>query len=144
MGSLILPDVNVLVSAFREDHVHHEAAKGYLKGLYEAGTVLMLSDVVLSGLVRVVTHPRIFTTPSDIEVVFAFVEDLKEFPGALRVLPGPDHWKIFTALCREAKVTGAMVTDAYLGALALEHGCVVATFDQDFKRFAGVRTVMPK
>ena len=32
-----------------------------------------------------------------------------------------------------------MVTDAYLAALAIEHGCEFVTTDSDFARFEGLR-----
>jgi len=38
-------------------------------------------------------------------------------------------------LCRQAGTGGKLVPDAYLAALAIEHGCEVITADRDFRRF---------
>lgn len=141
---MILPDVNVLVAAHRASHVHHSLAHGFLKKTHEERLLLALCDVTLSALVRLATHPRIFGRPSTPDEAFGFVGELRGFPGAVHVSPGPDHWKIFEELCRRSGATGGLVTDAYLAALAMEHGCVVATFDQDFARFPGVRMVRPQ
>lgn len=40
-------------------------------------------------------------------------------------------------------VTGNLVPDAQLAALAMEHGLVVQTADTDFARFPGVRWENP-
>ena len=53
--------------------------------------------------------------------------------------PGPRHWDIFERLCRAADATGNLVPDAYLAALAVEHGAELISADRDFARFAGVR-----
>lgn len=33
--------------------------------------------------------------------------------------------------------------DAHLAALSLEHGATMVSFDRDFARFAGLRTLVP-
>jgi hypothetical protein len=51
--------------------------------------------------------------------------------------PGRRHWEIFAALCRD--IRGPLVTDAYVAALAIEHGCELVTTDGDFARFPALR-----
>jgi predicted nucleic acid-binding protein len=58
--------------------------------------------------------------------------------------PGRSHWLLFTRLCREAKISGPLVTDAWFAALAIEHGCQWITLDRDFARFPGLRWSLPK
>jgi predicted nucleic acid-binding protein len=48
---------------------------------------------------------------------------------------GERHWSLFLKLCHKADCHGNMVQDAYLAALALEHGCGWITTDRDFARF---------
>lgn len=138
---MILPDVNVLLAAHRAGHAHHAIAQNFLKKAYEERSLLALCDVTLSALIRLATHPRIFDRPSTFDEAFGFVEELRGFPGAMHVSPGPDHWKLFENLCRSCNAIGGLVTDAWLAALAMEHGCRVATFDRDFDRFKGLRKV---
>jgi predicted nucleic acid-binding protein len=60
------------------------------------------------------------------------------------VIAGHDrHWEIFARLCRNAGATGNLVPDAYLAALAIEHGCEFVTCDKDFARFEGLRWRSP-
>jgi predicted nucleic acid-binding protein len=61
---MILPDVNVLVYAHREDAVDHPRYRQWLEEIIQSGQPYGISDHVLSGFLRVVTHPRVFTTPA--------------------------------------------------------------------------------
>lgn len=65
---MILPDVNVLVYAHREDAVDHARYRQWLEEIIQSGQPYGISDHVLSGFLRVVTHPRVFTIPSPIKL----------------------------------------------------------------------------
>ena len=43
----------------------------------------------------------------------------------------------------EHQATGPLVTDAVLAALAIENGALLASTDQDFSRFTGLRWINP-
>lgn len=136
---MVLPDVNVLVYAHREDTAHHAGCRGWLETVVNGDAAFGLSELVLSGFVRVVTHPKVFTRPSPISDALAFADQLREGTNCVRVEPGPRHWEIFRRLCVEHGVKGNLVPDAYLAALAIESGCEWVTTDRDFSRFAGLR-----
>jgi toxin-antitoxin system PIN domain toxin len=88
---------------------------------------------------RVVTHPRVFRTPTPLDTALAFVAELRAQPNRVLVQPGARHWGIFERLCRESRARGNLVADAYLAALAIESGCEWVTTDRDYSRFAGLR-----
>ncbi|MFC4112565.1 PIN domain-containing protein [Nonomuraea zeae] len=44
---------------------------------------------------------------------------------------------------RQTRSTGNLEPDAYLAALAIEHGCEFVTCDRDFARFEGLRRRSP-
>jgi toxin-antitoxin system PIN domain toxin len=136
---MVLPDVNVLVYAFRPDTQHHVLHRRILLGLLEGDEAFGMSGVVLSGFVRVVTHPRVFETPDRIEDALAFAETLRTSERAVWIEPGPRHWEIFQRLCRDANARGNLVPDAYLAALAIESGCEWISTDRDYARFPGLR-----
>ncbi|HEX9570261.1 MAG TPA: type II toxin-antitoxin system VapC family toxin [Rhodospirillales bacterium] len=136
---MILPDVNVLVYAHREDADDHVSIRAWLEGVINSELVYGISDVVLSGFIRVVTHPKVFRQPSSIEDALDFSAQLLGPVNAVMVRPGPMHWSIFTRLCRQARVKGNLVADAYLAALAIESGCEWITTDRDYNRFEGLR-----
>ena len=140
---MTLPDVNVLVYAHREDTSEHAICHQWLLATMKSDVPFGLSDSVLSSVVRIATHPKIFKQPSRLEVVLAFTAGLLAQPNAVTVRPGPRHWDIFTRLCREAGARGNIVADAYLAALAIESGCEWITTDGDFARFAGLKWRRP-
>lgn len=135
---MILPDVNVLVYAFRSDAEGHAAYKRWLEDTVNSPAAYAVSPQVLSSLVRITTHPRIFARPSRLAHALDFCDQLMQQPNATIVEPGPRHWSIFRALCIGAKASGNLVQDAWLAALAMEYGCDWVTTDRDFARFPGL------
>lgn len=136
---MILPDVNVLVNAHREDSPQHATAKAWLEAALAGPESLGVSDLVLSGFVRVVTHPKVFVTPSPLDRALAFADYVRSCPRAVRVEPGERHWTLFRDLCRSANAKGNLVPDAYLAALAIECGGEWVTSDRAYARFPGLR-----
>jgi toxin-antitoxin system PIN domain toxin len=90
-------------------------------------------------MLRIVTHPRVFATPTPIDVALEFAQSLRVRPNCVAVTPGARHWEIFTELCRATGTTGNLVPDAYLAALAIESGSEWVTTDGGFARFPGLR-----
>lgn len=136
---MVLPDVNVLVYAHREDTEHHGACRGWLETVINGDEAYGVSELVLSGFLRVVTHPKVFSRPSAIADALAFAEQLRDRPNCVLIEPGARHWEIFRRLCTGHGVRGNLVPDAYLAALAIESGCEWVTTDRDFSRFTGLR-----
>src|ERR1700733_3530173 len=116
-----LPDVNVLIYAHREDAPEHHRYAEWLRGLAGSDEPFALSSVVLGGFLRIVTNPRIFDPPTPMTTALQFCQRLVDWPRASLVAPGRRHWDVFVALC--GGITGPLVADAYIAALAIEHGC---------------------
>ena len=136
---MLLPDVNVLVYAFRSDLEEHALHRSFVQGLVDGDEAFGLSSLVLSGFLRVVTHPRIFAEPDPIEEALAFTAVLRESEQSVAIEPGARHWEIFARLCRTGHARGNLVSDAYHAALAIESGCEWVTTDRDYARFPGLR-----
>lgn len=136
---MILPDVNILIYAFREDLPGHEQYRAWLHARVRALEAFGLSELVLSGALRVLTHPRVLAPPTPLDRALEFVSALRAQPNSVLLHPGPRHWDIFARLCAAAGAKGNLVADAYHAALAIEHGCEWITTDRDFARFPGLR-----
>lgn len=136
---MILLDVNVLVYAFRSDAESHRPVKKWLEEAISSEEPYGISDFVLSGFLRIVTHPRVFVEPSPLANAMEFVSAVRGRENAIPIAPGARHWEIFEGLCRSARVRGNLVPDAYLAALAIESGCEWITTDRDYARFPGLR-----
>jgi toxin-antitoxin system PIN domain toxin len=136
---VILLDVNVLVYAHRADARDHRRYREWLSGVLTSPAAYGLSDLVLSGFVRIVTHPRVFEDPSPVTKALAFAAEVRDRPNAVRISPGERHWDIFRDVCRTSGARGNLVADAFLAALAIESGSEWITTDRDYARFAGLR-----
>jgi uncharacterized protein len=135
-------DVNMLVNAQRRDAEHHEPCLAVVKELLGGEEAYAVSDFVINGFIRVVTNRRIPAATS-LEKAQQFADSVRHQPHAVIVHAGPRHWEIFTRLAKGAGATGNLVPDAYLAALAIEHGCEFVTCDKDFARFEGLRWRSP-
>ena len=136
---MVLLDVNVLVYAHRADAPNHPAYRRWLEDVVNSDLAYGMTDIVLSGFLRVVTHPRVFDPPSDIGVALAFANQVRNQLNCMLITPGPRHWTIFARLCEQAGAKGNLIPDAYLAALAIESGCEWITTDRDFSRFPDLK-----
>jgi uncharacterized protein len=140
---MILPDVNILIYAHREQAPDHVRYRDWLASTGEGPEPYGYSELVLSSFVRIVTNPRVFSQPTPLESALEFVDRLREPVNAVRISPGQRHWSIFCDLCRRANAKGNLIPDAYLAALAIESGSEWVTTDRDFARFPGLRWKHP-
>lgn len=136
---MILVDVNVLVYAHREDTDRHNEYRGWLEALWSGSEPYGVSDPVLSGCLRILTHPKVFDPPSPGETALAFVDSVTHHDNAVKIVPGRRHWEIFVGLVRRVGARGNTIPDAYLAALAIESGSEFVTTDRGFAQFPDLR-----
>ena len=140
---MILPDVNVLVYAFRQDVPQHALCRRWLSDVIISDSRFGMSPLVLSAVVRITTSPRVYRMPSGIKEAFQFCDSLLGQPHCQIVEPGEQHWEIFRRLCIETETRGPRASDAWFAALAIEWGCEWITLDRDFARFPGLKWQLP-
>jgi hypothetical protein len=140
---MILPDVNVLIYAFRPDSPHHDTCRPWLEGVVRGGARFAVTKLALSAVVRITTNSRPFNQPSTLAEAFRFCDYLLTQPHCQIVEPGERHWAIFRQLCIDTNTRGRRVTDAWYAALAIEWGCEWITLDRDFARFPGLKWSVP-
>jgi toxin-antitoxin system PIN domain toxin len=140
---MILPDVNVLIYAFRQDAPQHAICRPWLNNVISGNNRFGISRLALSAVVRITTHVRPYLRPSTLQEAFGFCHDLLGQPHCQVVEPGERHWGIFQRLCTESDTRGRRVTDAWFAALAIEWGCEWITLDRDFARFPGLKYRAP-
>jgi toxin-antitoxin system PIN domain toxin len=141
---MIALDTNILVHAHRRGTVHHEAALALVRELSEGPAPFALFWPSLYEFLRVVTHHRVFDPPSTPTDAAEAIHDFLT-PPVVRVLSETArHPEILDRVMRETPVTGNLIHDAHLVALALEHGVHdILTLDGDFARFPQVASRNP-
>jgi toxin-antitoxin system PIN domain toxin len=132
------PEEPILVYAHRAETAHEKRVLKWFEEQLKPPRTFAMSELVLSGFVRIVTNRKIFPTPTTLVTALAEVERIWNLPNCVRISPGAKHFDEFVRLCRDGRVTGKLVADAYLAALATESGCTWITFDRDFARFPGL------
>lgn len=138
-GPVILPDVNVLVFAYRREAERHEDYARWLNGVVAGSDELALHDLPLAGMVRIVTNARIVPKPAPLPEALSFVERLVGAPRARWLSSSAATWeRLATFAAGDRQLAGNLVPDAVLAALAVTHGCRLATADRGFARFPGL------
>lgn len=133
----------MLVYAQRGGAPEHDRIGAWLQDVANASAPFGLCTLVLSGALRVLTHPRVFANPTPLQDALDFIEALRARPNCVELAPGQRHWEIFAALCQATKATGNQIPDAYFAALAIESGSDWITTDTGFSRYDGLRFSHP-
>ena len=140
---MILVDANLLLYAYHASAVQHERARLWLEGVLSAPEPVRFSWVTLLAFLRVATNPRIFEYPFSIEEAVGVISALLAQTMVGILAPGERHWTILSDLLVRTQSRGPGVMDAYLAALAMEHGATLCSTDQGFRRFLGLRLLNP-
>ena len=136
---MILPDINVLAYAARDDVADASRYREWLEAALAGPEPVALVAPVLAGFLRVVTNPRIFARPSTLDDSLRFIEALLAAPAATVPALSERLAGLLVDVCRDAGATADHVPDAYLAAIALDLDAELFTADRGFARFAGLR-----
>ena len=132
---MILVDANILLYAEDSLQSRHQQARAWWDGQLSGTGVVCLCWTVLSAFIRIGTNPRVFEHPLSLEQALARVQSWLDQPCTRVVRPTERHWTVFKQMLTDGQAVANLVTDAHLAALAIEHGCELASTDSDFARF---------
>ena len=140
---MILVDANILLYAEDSLHTRHQQARTWWDDQLSGTGVVCLCWTVLSAFIRIGTNPRVFETPLSLEQAIVRVQSWLDQPCTRVVRPTERHWTVFKQVLTDGQATANLVTDAHLAALAIEHGCELASTDSDFARFPKLKWKNP-
>lgn len=141
---MIALDTNLLVYARRAEAPGHTEAQRLLESLAQGPRPWALAWPCIYEFLRVVTHPRVFDPPTDLETAVEDLESLLASPSLVLLGEGPSHLASMRHALFSARATGNLVHDAHIAALLMEHGVrELWTADRDFARFTGLKVVHP-
>ena len=139
----MIVDANILLYAVDESSPQHEAASDWLTAALNGDRRVGLPWQTLSAFLRIITHPRVTARPLSAAAAQDHVDSWLATDPAW-IPPATERTAaLYADLARAHHVTGNLVTDAQLAALALEHGVELVSADGDFARFPEVRWVNP-
>jgi len=138
-----LLDANVLLYAYYPQSDHHERSRSWLEETFSGPTPVRLAWWTIFAFLRIITSPRIFQHPLRMTEASSIVSSWLALATVALLEPGERYWEILQAQLRAGQVSGPLVMDAALAALAIEHGATLCTADRDFSRFPGLRTFNP-
>lgn len=139
----MLVDANLLLLAVDAAAPRHARAAAWLTEQLNGDRRVGLPWESLAAFVRIVSHPRATPRPLSAEQAWQFVDEWLAAPSVWIPIATERHAEVFGDLVRRYRVTGNLVPDAHLAAIAIEHGLELCSADTDFARFTEVRWTDP-
>lgn len=129
-------DANLLLYAVDRSSPFHDTCSRWLTEQMNGTRRVGFPWQSLVAFVRIGTNPRASANPLSMRFALNCVEAWLESDLAWIPTPGPEHAAVFVDLVSRYHLTGKLVSDAHLAALAIEHGVPLCSADSDFARFA--------
>ncbi|MFH1114372.1 MAG: TA system VapC family ribonuclease toxin [Pseudomonadota bacterium] len=134
---MIAIDTNILVYAHREDSPWHDVAYERLVELAEGLAPWAIPWPCIHEFLAIVTHPRIYSPPTPLEIAIDQIEAWQESPSLVLLSEAEGYWLHVRSLLQNGQITGPQVHDCRVAALCRLHGVTeLWSADRDFGRFA--------
>ena len=141
---MIAVDTNILVYAHREDSAGHAAAFAAVGGLAEGRAAWAIPWPCVHEFLAIVTHPRIFRTPTPLDLAMGQIEAWCESPTLVLLSENDQYPDSLRDVVLPSRVTGARIHDARVAALCVSHGIrELWTADRDFSMFRQIKLRNP-
>lgn len=139
----MLLDANVLLCAVDNDSTRYLPCARWVDAAFNGQRRIALPWQTIGAFLRISTHPRIFRQPLTAREAWEMVDQWLAAPICWVPEATERTAAILGGLVTDLDVTGNLITDAQLAALAIEHGLAVVSVDSDFARFPNVRWINP-
>jgi hypothetical protein len=140
---VIAVDINLLVYTFDISSPHHERTRVWLERELTGGTPIAVPWETAMGCVRLISNERIYRHPMTVTDAWTRVGQLLADPRVWVPTPTPQHAQIVSELVGSPGLSSNDVPDVHLAALSISHGLRLASHDQGFARFEGLRWFDP-
>jgi uncharacterized protein len=101
---VILPDVNVLLYAFRRDAERHADYRSWLDTVVNGEAAYGISPQVLASVIRIATHRRIYVHPSTAPEALAFCDAVpRQYCARRKIIDGGLAGRLCLARLRPVK-----------------------------------------
>jgi toxin-antitoxin system PIN domain toxin len=139
----MLLDANLLLYSVDAKSPYNRAAVAWLEEVFSGDRRVAIPWQTIGAFLRISTHPRVTTNPLSAEDAWTYVQSWLD-TGSVWIPPATERTaSVLNRVIRRYNVTGNLVVDAQLAALAIEHGLVLMSADTDFARFDELRWQNP-
>lgn len=142
--TVVAIDTNLLVYAHRADASFHESARDLIESLALGKAQWAIPWPCIHEFLAVVTHPRIFKTPTPLDEAFTEIRELAALTNLSLLAETDDHLERLQTIGMSGKIQGGIVHDARIAAICLCHGVAeLWSADRDFSRFPSLTVRNP-
>ena len=133
---MIAVDTNLLVYAHRRDSTFHVPAASSVAALAQSAAPWAIPWPCVHEFYSVVTNVRAYKPASTPQQASAQIDAWLTSPTLVLLHETPRHWATLRKLLTEARASGALVHDARVAAICIDHDVAeVWSADRDFNRF---------
>ena len=140
---MIVPDLNLLIYAYDYRAPQHPQARQWWAELLNGDEPVGIPWVVLTGFIRLSIRPGTLARPLTGAEAVEEIQRWLARPHVSAISPTNRHPELLAGLLQATAYGPNTVTDAHIGALAIEHNAVVHSNDRIFARFPGIRMHNP-
>jgi uncharacterized protein len=141
---VIAVDTNILVYAHRADSPFHDRARSAVESLAAGAREWAIPWPCAHEFFAVVTHPRIYKSPTPGETALAQLRALHTLANLAFIAEADDHLQNLESLALPAKAGGGAIHDARIAAICVSHGVTeLWSADRDFSRYPALAVRNP-
>ena len=136
---MTLVDLTLLIAAVNKRAPMHKAARAWWEERLNGTDQIGLSWLVILGFIRLVTNSKVMPEPLLLADAVGMVDEWLRRPNVRTVGVTGQHWNILQNMLHAVGHGAALTMDAHLACLAIEHDAEIATADDDFSHFPGLK-----
>jgi toxin-antitoxin system PIN domain toxin len=141
---MIAVDTNILVYAHRPEMPFHDRAREVLNEALMQPEPLAVPWPCAHEFLAIVTHPRIFSNPTPIDIALDALDRLRQSLEGGFIGEGDGYFEALDSLARPARLQGPIIHDARIAAICHYHGVrELWSADRDFSRLSAIRVRNP-
>ena len=134
---MILLDANILLYAYVEELPQHRQTAKWMENILSDQTEsIAIAWIAAAAFLRIASNKRIFKRPWSIAEASERLDEVLAHQMVQTVGPTARHWSIYSKILKDMNLSGDIVMDAHITAIAVEHKAAVASVDKDFRRFS--------
>jgi uncharacterized protein len=140
---VIVFDANLLIYAYDSGSAHHAKVRAWVEEIFSGPELIGLPWHAIAAFLRIMTNKGLPGARFTVQEASQIVDGWLTQPNIRTLAPAERHWPLLRSLLIEGQASGALVSDAQIAALTIEHGGMLYTADRDFARFPGLRWKNP-